>query len=83
MIIGANNNSGDLNVNSCENKKLSNTCSSGADETIEITPESILLRKNILLIKIQKYLLKLVIINKRPPIGDLNYYLPAFLSKNS
>ncbi len=71
MIIGVNNKSGDLNVNPCENKKLTNTRSSGADdaislrppmklsleealefieadELVEITPESIRLRKKYL-----------------------------------
>ncbi len=39
---------GDLNVNRCENKKLTNTHSSGADELVELTPVSIRLRKKYL-----------------------------------
>ncbi len=38
MIIGINNKSGDLNVNPCENKKLTNTRSSGADDAISLRP---------------------------------------------
>jgi GTP-binding protein len=71
MVVGENNRQGDLNVNVCKNKKLTNVRSSGADdaltltpvrkptledaleyigedELVEITPESIRLRKKVL-----------------------------------
>lgn len=41
MIIGINNRQGDLNVNPCKNKKLTNTRSSGADKAITLTPPKI------------------------------------------
>ncbi|AHY46965.1 GTP-binding protein TypA/BipA [Rubrobacter radiotolerans] len=71
MVVGENSREGDLNVNVCKNKKLTNVRSAGADdalnltpprkmtledaleyirddELVEITPESIRLRKKIL-----------------------------------
>lgn len=38
MIVGANNRSGDLNVNVTKNKKLTNVRSSGSDDNITLTP---------------------------------------------
>jgi GTP-binding protein len=38
MIIGANNRSGDLELNVCKNKKLTNVRASGSDDNIVLTP---------------------------------------------
>ncbi len=38
MVVGENNRSGDLNVNVCKNKKLTNVRSSGADDALNLTP---------------------------------------------
>ena len=38
MVVGENNRTGDLNVNVCKNKKLTNVRSSGADDALNLTP---------------------------------------------
>jgi GTP-binding protein len=38
MVVGQNNREGDLNVNVCKNKKLTNVRSSGADDALNLTP---------------------------------------------
>ena len=38
MVVGENNRAGDLNVNVCKNKKLTNVRSSGADDALNLTP---------------------------------------------
>jgi GTP-binding protein len=38
MVVGENNRAGDLNVNVCKNKKLTNVRSAGADDALNLTP---------------------------------------------
>ena len=38
MVVGENSRAGDLNVNVCKNKKLTNVRSSGADDALNLTP---------------------------------------------
>ncbi|HET7272462.1 MAG TPA: translational GTPase TypA [Rubrobacter sp.] len=38
MVVGENNRQGDLNVNVCKNKKLTNVRSAGADDALNLTP---------------------------------------------
>jgi hypothetical protein len=38
MIVGAHARTGDLNVNVCKNKKLTNVRSAGADDALNLTP---------------------------------------------
>ena len=38
MVVGENNRAGDLNVNVCKNKKLTNVRSSSADDALNLTP---------------------------------------------
>ena len=38
MIVGGNNRSGDLNVNVCKSKKLTNMRTTGSDDAVTLTP---------------------------------------------
>ncbi|MGI8649278.1 MAG: translational GTPase TypA, partial [Rubrobacter sp.] len=38
MVVGENSREGDLNINVCKNKKLTNVRSAGADDALNLTP---------------------------------------------
>ena len=42
MIVGENSRSGDMDVNICREKKLTNMRASSADETVKLTPQRVL-----------------------------------------